>query len=254
MPIVFVSLIALVFQGSPPAQPIDVSKLNIGPPAAAAKLDFGKVRGELRRLAWSDDGSQMFVQLVEEENNPEIVHDFVVALDGGAMQVVDREPEWAARYWAIKSDRFAPGIPATEIAIEQHAPKGPRSNTGAAGSAPPTRFEPTNMAPDNVDHSRHPNTEASVRFVLYDQIISEFFANEPPAPGLWFGWGPRGSGAMAFVDGDGQLKLVDAQKHAVSVRGATDAMLPAWRSDGSQIAYLRKAGRAKYALVVVPVK
>jgi hypothetical protein len=261
MAIVIAALIVLAQAASGPssastppgAQPIDVSRLKVGAPAVAAELDLGKVRGELRRLAWSDDGAEMFLQLVEQEKNPEVVHDFVVTLSDGAMRPVDREPEWAARYWAIKSDRYAPGIPSTEIAIEQHAPKGLRSTTGAAGSAAPTRFEPTNMAPDNVDHARHPNTEASVRFVLYEQIISEFYVNEQPAPGLMFGWGPKGSGAMAFVDGEGQLKLVDAQKHTQSVRGVKDAILPAWRADGSQIACLRKTGRGKYALVVVPV-
>ena len=92
----------------------------------------------------------------------------------------------------------------------------------------------------------------SVRFRLFDETVSEF-VNEPAMPGLMFGWGPSGSGAIAFTDRTGRLFLLDQMKRKQTVSSAKDAALPAWTTDGSHLAWAQKSGRRKYALMVAPV-
>jgi hypothetical protein len=91
------------------------------------------------------------------------------------------------------------------------------------------------------------------RLTLLGEIISEF-VNEMPIPGLMFGWGPAGSGAIAYTDREGgHLMLLDQHKHKQTVPGVKDALLPAWSTDGAKLAWARKSGRKKYALVWAPV-
>jgi len=77
-------------------------------------------------------------------------------------------------------------------------------------------------------------------------------ADHRPIPGLSFSWGPRGTGAIAFVDADGRLTLLDKEKHTQRVAGAKDATLPAWTSDGAHLAWLQKTAKKKYTLMVAP--
>jgi hypothetical protein len=41
---------------------IDVQTLTIGPPTIVTELDLGTLKGELRKLAWSPDGVQFYIQ------------------------------------------------------------------------------------------------------------------------------------------------------------------------------------------------
>jgi hypothetical protein len=65
-----------------------------------------------------------------------------------------------------------------------------------------------------------------------------------------FGWGPVGSGSIAYTDREfGHLVLLDRNKHKQAVAGVKDALLPAWSTDGTRLAWVQKTARKKYALV-----
>ena len=68
--------------------------------------------------------------------------------------------------------------------------------------------------------------------------------------GETFGWGPTGSGALAFVDRPGHLYLLDERRVVAGVKGA---WMPAWSNDGARIAFLQKSGRRTYRLTTVAV-
>jgi len=248
--LILASALANALQASPP--PIDVSKLHVGPAVSVAELDLGTLKGELRQLGWSANALEIYVETAEGNPPSEKLHHYSVSVLGGAVQALETRPDWAQAYWSYKSDRRAPGYDSIEIDVkfEQTTQKvgtgSARPGTQAAGGAPASNFnEDASMA---AEGQKLP----VVRFVLFDQTIGEF-KNQRPIPGLTFSWGPKGTGAIAFVDADGRLMLLDKEKHTQRVANAKDAALPAWTSDGAHLAWLQKTKKGKYTLMVAPV-
>ena len=159
------------------------------------------------------------------------------------MTPTDRQPEWAEEYWRFKSDRSAPGIASLRIDVEQ---KMENVKVGT-GSGRPDAAGSGNG--DSVQKSVEQQHQSVVRLTLVGEVVSVFM-NERPIPGLMFGWGPEGSGAIAYTTReDGHLMLLDARGHKRAVAGVKDATLPAWSTDGTRLAWAQKTGRKKYSLI-----
>jgi hypothetical protein len=92
--------LALLSQATTVA-PIDVSKFMASKPAAVCELDLRQMKGDFRRLAWSNDGAYIYLQTVE---GGDTAHDYIVSLADRTVSVAFGEPEWASTYWAMKSD------------------------------------------------------------------------------------------------------------------------------------------------------
>ena len=247
-------LVVLAALGQPqaPSGPLDVSALQIGAPVAVAEIDLGKIKGDLRQLAWSPDFTQFYLQTADGDKPDDIVHHYLVPASGGAVAPAPREPEWAADYWRFKSDRSAPGIPDLMIDVKQTFEK-IKIGTGSAGAADRSAPGADSVSSGgNVERAAESQRENVVRLVLLDEPISTF-VNQRVIPGLQFGWGPKASGAIAFVNDSGHLVFLDSHKHTQTVPGVKDALLPAWTIDGSRIAFLEKSGRKKYTLMTSTV-
>jgi hypothetical protein len=232
------------------AMPVDVSKLIVGAPAMVTELDLGKLKGELRQVGWSADDTQLYVQTADgEPQSPKLRH-YIVPIAGGAPKPLDAQPDWAAAYWSFKSDRTAPGVPALVIDVERKSEKtkigtgsGRPGATGAGGLG--------DIAVD-LEKTTEGQHQDVVRLTLLGETVGEF-VNERPIPGLMFGWGPRGTGVVAYTSREGQLKLLDQEARVRTVQGAKDALLPAWSNDGTRLAWVQKSGRKKYVLMVAGV-
>lgn len=246
---------AAASQAAPSAGPMDVSKLTIGAPAPIAELDLGKLKGELRQIAWSPDGSRLYIQTADGSPQAPKLRHYWVALEGGAVLGIDAPPEWVQPYWAFKSDRAAPGIGSLMIELEVKV-ETMKVGTGQAGALD-RESNPIGGNVGNVDTIAKANDQNQKQYVhrltLLGETISEF-VNARPIPGLMFSWGPEKSGAIAFTDRDGRLLLLDQQKHKRAIAGVKDALLPAWTTDGSRLAWVQKSGRRKYTLVYAPVE
>jgi hypothetical protein len=239
-----------ISQGHAPGAPIDVSTLKVGPPAIAAELDLGKLKGELREVAWSPDGDELYVQTVDGGGPSRKLRHYTVLAAGGTPAPVDAAPQWAIDYWTVKSDRFAPGIGSLMIDFEQKAEKMKiGTGTGRPGEAATASPGVGSSIGVDIEKTAEGQYQNYARLVLLGEIISEF-VNEVPIPGLMFSWGPTGSGAIAYTDREaGHLMLLDQHKHKQTVSGVKDALLPAWSADGAKLAWVRKSGRKKYTLV-----
>jgi hypothetical protein len=79
-------------------------------PQPVAELDAGKVKGDLARLAWSEDGSDFYVQTVERDKTGTVKaqHHFIVSIASKTTKEVGQEPPWAASYWQWKSGQASP--------------------------------------------------------------------------------------------------------------------------------------------------
>lgn len=242
-----------LLQTSTLGTPADVSALHVGAPTLVAQLDLGALKGDLRQLAWSPDASELYVQTAEGHDAAAKLHHYVLAASGGTPAPVKDVPEWATAYWAFKSDRFAPGLGSLIIDVQQSL-ETMKYGTGSAGAIDQGDRATGGMTTSGANADRAALSEKNrvVRFRLFDETVSEF-VNELPAPGLMFGWGPSGSGAIAFTDRTGRLFLLDQHKHKQSVSGAKEAVLPAWTADGSRLAWAQKSGRKKYTLMVAAV-
>jgi hypothetical protein len=228
---------------------VDVSALKVSAPVVVAELDLGSLKGELRQIGWAPDLSQLYIQTADgNPGSPRIRH-YVVSASGGPIVPAKDPPPWAQDYWSYKSDRFAPGIGSLFIDVRQSL-ETMKYGTGSAGLIEGAdRGGNISIGAQNVDRAAVSDKLRVVRLMLLDEAVSEF-VNEAAVPGLMFGWGPAGSGTIAFTDRDGRLFLFDRNRHKQTVSGAKNALLPAWSADGSRLAWVQKSARRKYTLVV----
>lgn len=229
---------------APAPQAFDVSAITLKP-VSVIDLDLGRLKGELRQIGWSPDGSQLYIQTVKGNPPKEKFHHYIVGSEGGALVPAEAPPEWAQAYWAFKSDKNAPGIPALEIDAK---PVRETTKIGTGSGRPGTSTTSLADANENAAMAGEGQTGTTWRFTLLDETIGEF-KDTRPIPGLTFSWGPRRSGTIAFTDRDGRLVFLDQSKHRHVAPNVRDAILPAWSDDGSRIAYAVKQGRKKYQLV-----
>src|SRR5438034_8380441 len=125
----------------------DVSTLKVGSPAAIAELDLGKLKGDLRQIGWMADATKLYVQTAElQRGGPDNLHHYLVEANGGAVTSLEDQPQWAADYWAFKSDRSAPGIPSLMIDVDSRVEK-IKIGPGSAGAADRTS---NGLGGDNV--------------------------------------------------------------------------------------------------------
>jgi hypothetical protein len=235
-----------------PGIALDASAVKVGAPAVVTELDLGKLKGELRQVAWSRDGSELYVQTFEGTPARQKLRHYLVPAAGGEPQPIDQEPEWATDYWGFKSDRFAPGLRSLIIELEQKREKvrvgtgsGRPGEMGGAGGGPGG----ANTNPVDIEKTAEGQHQNIARLTVFGETISEF-VNEVPIPGLMFSWGPTGSGAIVYTDRErGHLMFLDQHKHKQTVSGVKDAVLPAWSMDGTRLAWVQKAGRKKYTLL-----
>jgi hypothetical protein len=247
-------LMAIAGLGQPQALsgPLDVSALKIGVSTAVAEIDLGKIKGELRQLAWSPDDTQFYIQTADGDKADDIVHHYTVGVSGGALAPAPQQPGWAADYWRFKSDRSAPGLPDLMIDVKQTLEK-IKIGTGSAGAADRTAPGADSVSSaGNVERAAEGQRENVIRLVIFDEPVS-VFVNQRVIPGLQFGWGPASSGAIAFVNESGHVVLLDRHRHTQTIAGVKDALLPAWTEDGSRIAFLEKSGRKKYTLMTAAI-
>ena len=232
---------------TPPSPLVDVSTLHVGTPTTIAELDLGKLKGELRQIGWSPDATELYVQTADGGPRSEHLRHYVVAVAGGAATPVDAAPDWAKAFWTFKSDRFAPGQRSLMIDVEQKTEK-LKVGTGSGRPGEQAGGVPGSI-PVDIEKTSEGQYQNIARLTFAGETVSEFL-NEKPIPGLMFGWGPAGSGSIAYTDREfGHLVLLDRNRHKQTIPGVKDALLPAWSVDGTRLAWVQKTGRKKYALV-----
>jgi hypothetical protein len=228
---------------TPPSTPVDASAVKVGVPATITELDLGKLKGELRQLGWSIDGTELYLQTADGSPNAEKLRHYLVTLEGGAVKPIEAPPQWAIDYWAIKSDRFAPGLRSLMIELEQ---KQENVKVGTGSGRPGEMGITGGLSADKIAEGQK---QSLWRLTVLGETVSEF-QNTAVIPGLMFSWGPPGTGAIAYTDRElGHLTLLDRNKHKQTVSGIKDALLPAWSTDGTRLAWVQKAGRRKYTLL-----
>ena len=242
----------LLAQATGTPAPLDASKLTIGPAMTVATIETGKIKGEPWRLAWSPDQQQFYVAGRKVKNNTAEVWHWVVDARSGSIGETEGVPGWADKYWEWKAAQAAPGAPMLKIALDtqrknQSATARP---TGGALARGGVDAGGVGASMDDVAGQSSQNVTV-IDLRLKGELIGHW-ENEPMAPGLTFGWAPKGTNAIAFANPSGRLIVMDEQGRKREV-DSSNALLPAWSDDGSKIAWLERMDKKKYRLIVAPV-
>jgi hypothetical protein len=229
--------------------------LQIATPVKVATIEL---KGEPIRLAWSADGAQLAIQTGERDkagmlnNKPRF---YVVSAADGKLSDAASLPDWADTYWASKSTNHAPWSAATTIDLKQEqktlsATSSPMGGDLAKGGAVDPGAGST--AGDVARHSYESQKVNAITLTLMGETVG-YFEGMQFIPGYTFGWAPRDLAAIAYVNSDGHLAVMDKDRKKQQVDGTKNVILPAWSTDGSKIAFLQKAGKNKYDLYVAGV-
>jgi hypothetical protein len=227
-----VCVLGLLAQGSGFA-PFDVAALAVAPPTTITELTRKALRGQPSRLAWSPDGSTLYLQTRDGVGTAAQLRHFQLRLSDQQLRPLDEEPEWAAEYWHNKVTELAPGMPWLKIDVTLDRTR--------------TRVAPFTGSFASAGASTGSETASSftLAYVTLSYLGTEIghWMTDEPKSGVTFGWGPAGSGALAFADKDGRLSLVDKERRVRAVPRTADVMLPAWSPDGNYLVFLEKHGR-----------
>jgi WD40 repeat protein len=232
---------------------------QVSAPAQVGTMDAGKLKGEPTRLAWSPDGTKLFLQTSERDKlgmvtNPRF---YVMSASDGKPEPVDATPAWAAEYWTWKSGQFAPGSTTYGIDVKEDyrvvtATSSPMGGALAKGGVD-TGGGGGTTADEVAIHAQQAQKQHIVTLTVKGETVGEFVGQQF-LPGYTFSWSPSALGLMAYGNQAGRLTLMDRQGQKQQIDSTKNVILPAWSNDGSKIAFLQKAGKNKYDLFVVDVR
>jgi WD40-like Beta Propeller Repeat len=231
--------------------------LQISVPSLVATIDTGKLKGEPTQLAWSADGTKLFLQTSERDSKGMIANHrfYVMSAAEGNPESVNEPPAWANEYWTWKSNKFAPGSTTFGIDVKEDvktvaptsSPMGgdlARGGTGDATGGGTSAGEVVSRAGQTQKHR-------VVTLTTKGETVGEFVGVQF-LPGYSFGWSPRDR-MIAYSNSSGRLAVMDEQGQKQQVDGTKNVILPAWSPDGARIAFLQRAGKNKYDFFIANV-
>ena len=224
----------------------------------AAQLDLAALQGRIRQLAWSPEGNELYLQTFDTnpDQTPKSYFHYTIALPGGGVTPLTAAPAWATAYLTWKSDKSAPGDPSMTIDLAESRKRMDTTGTSMAGSMASGSGDGTASGTSIDSAVAAANQSQMVRVItlrLKGETVGEFL-NSPLIPGLTFGWGPPGSGLIAFADASGRVTILDAKGGKTRVPDTKGGLVPAWSQDGKRLAWLESRGKNRYALVIGDVK
>lgn len=238
--------------------PMEVGTLRFAELQKVADVDGDRLKGQPSRLAWSPDGSQLYLQMMDGafgQPGAKLSH-YVFGLAHGRMQNVQGEPDWASAYWTEKSGQASPDGPSFKIELKSEvrtekttsAPMGGDLARGGTGGT-------TGSGSGDAMAAAYNQQAVPVHTMrLAGETVGEF-VNSVIVPGMTFGWGPRGTRVIAFsAVKSGRVVVMDEKGTKQEVGGSRDAILPAWSPDWTRLVWLQKGAKRKYELKMVQRK
>ncbi|MDE3154564.1 MAG: PD40 domain-containing protein [Acidobacteriota bacterium] len=247
--------LATLAQPAAPAVP-DAAHLRLSAPTRIVELDTRVLGGDITRLAWSPDGTQIYLRATRTDHmGNQTDRHYLVTLSSSTLSGLDAEPPWASAYWSWKSAPWSPGSSAFRIQVQTQEKTLKSVASPMGGSLAKGGPDTGSSTADDIAEAARSRQEAVVtRFHIGGVTVGQW-TNEPARPGTTFGWSPANLGVIAFADRDHDRRLVilDAAGHKQVVQDTKDVEQPAWSRDGRHLVFLRKTGRKTYSLERIDV-
>jgi hypothetical protein len=229
--------------------------LTFSAPQKIVALD--KIKGEPIQLAWSPDGTQLYVETGNRTRVGTFVDPkhYLATMADQKVKSIDAPPQWATDYQTWKSSKWAPGdktyaIDIGEATRTQHTVSSPMGGDLAKGGA--SGASQGNMD-DAVSASLTSQVQHVVTLKLKGEIVGEIVDTQF-VPGYTFSWAPQSFGtAIAYARADGRLAVMTRDGTKQDVPDTRNTLLPAWSADGKQIAFVQRNGK-KFELFVTQVR
>jgi Tol biopolymer transport system component len=228
--------------------------LTFGAPQKIVPLD--KIKGEPIQLAWSPDGSELYVETGNRTRVGTFVDQkhYLATMADRKVKSLDAPPQWATDYQTWKSSKWAPGDRAYVIDISEEtrtqraisAPMGGDLAKGGASGASQGNMD------DAVSASLTSQAQHVITLKLKGEIVGQIVDTQF-VPGYTFSWAPQSFGtAIAYARPDGRLAVMTRDGTKQEVPDTRNTLLPAWSADGKQIAFVQRNGK-KFELFVTQV-
>jgi hypothetical protein len=221
-------------------------------PVAWAQIDTAALKGRPARLAWSDDRSGLYLQVVRGSTSEDLSFRHYLIKKGAPPRSVDKQPKWVEEYWKWKSAKVFFGDPRFTITVETTRQILDNLNGTSTNRTP--YLSDTPLSGNQLTLARQPGeTQITNRLVLNGVPIGEF-VDELIVPGYTFSWSPEELRLIAFRANTGRLAIMNEDGKIQAVRRTANIILPAWSDDGAAIAYLERNDRRTFTLFVVEIQ
>jgi hypothetical protein len=237
----------------------DAHQVTLAAPQTIVEADLGKLKGELSMLAWSPDGSELYLQTVDRDRRGAVTSSrgYLVTIAGKSLKGIDQPPPWVSKYWAWKSGPSSPASPAFRIVPESRQET--RRATAAVGdmakgaSSGDGRGVPTTSVEEAAALSAQSQVQTIWTLKLKGETLGEWI-NEPVGLGVNFGWAPAPQRLLAYTKREGgPIVLLDEDGHKQTLAGPKSALLPAWSDDARRLAWLERKDKRKFDLTIADV-
>jgi hypothetical protein len=257
-----ISILALVFALLVPAesQPLDASRLSVSTPPPILSFTTAQLRGFPVRLAWSQDGRQLALRVVQRDrwaNEREWF--YLLTIGESSLVAAEREPGWLGGYWSWKSALGCPGDSSFRIEVETRVDRRAATNAGAGGAIGQNSGDPYgagfDLGPQGqaiLQGAMQSQQVTTTTLKLKGALLGEF-VNTSAMTGLMYSWAPEGLAAMAFANSKRALVVMDRAGRRHDVSGTKGVLLPAWSPDGKRLAWLSQKGGGSFELILADV-
>jgi hypothetical protein len=223
-------------------------------PVLWAEIDTDALKGRPAKLAWSDDRSELYLEVVEGDSRGTLKFRHYLVRKAAPPKAVESRPNWVEAYWKWKSARSFFGDPRLTIQIDTQRRILDNLNGTAANKAVYLTDSPNGVSGQALMMAEQTGGTQVVSLLrLHGQVIGEF-DDEMIVPGYTFGWSPEDLRLIAYRSTSGRLAIMNDDGRTETCAATRDVLLPAWSDDGAAIAYLERLNRKKLALRVVEIE
>ncbi|HEX7139733.1 MAG TPA: hypothetical protein VF219_17915 [Vicinamibacterales bacterium] len=224
--------------------------VTLGQPVVWARIDVGELKGRPACLAWSEDRSELYLQMVEGTDVHRLKWHHYLIKEGKPPQLVAEQPGWVQEYWTWKSAKsfFRDPLMTIEVDVRQTL----LDNLNGTSDNKAVYLQPYVTGEALMRSKQSGGSQMTSTLLLKNKIVGRF-VDELVVPGYTFSWSPEDLRLIAFRSPQGRLVIMNGEGETQDVAGTTDVLLPAWSDDGRVIGFLERTGRRTFSIIVVPV-